>query len=157
MIIDLAGATSISVQTDTDLIDATLQSESDPAWEFTDRAGHIHKWTKSGTLPTLDEVIDAYGWSDSGEEYVSASHYECKKCRDVVVPGWRSAPQNYVRGLQQSHLSATIPTTLQGDVFAAVSKGEEVVVRFGGMERKGYVTTANIDESGINIVVRMTS
>lgn len=69
---------------------STWSPRADPAWRFTDAAGHEHRWhgrEPSASLPTLvlveDEPTEHYPDGDP----IPASHYECLQCREVIVPG----------------------------------------------------------------------
>jgi hypothetical protein len=66
-------------------------------WEFTDSAGHIHKWEPDGSLPTLNRVEDTeyHSCDMSDEDYYCCDGYEetittyfCKECGEEVKPGY---------------------------------------------------------------------
>ncbi len=64
----------------------------DESWTFTDAAGHAHHYEHG--YPTLDKIIDAVHWCNGDEgiynhdphDVVDEMHYECKVCREVIVP-----------------------------------------------------------------------
>lgn len=54
-------------------------------WTHTDSQGHEHRFDRLDGYPTLEPVIDASWWVDGHEEVV-VGHFECRLCREVVVP-----------------------------------------------------------------------
>jgi hypothetical protein len=90
MILDLHRATDIVANQDRSLIETIATSEPDPNWIYVDANGHEHRWSKSGTLPTLEHVVDAYDTDWEGDSWPSVTHYECKRCGEHVEPGSRA-------------------------------------------------------------------
>lgn len=86
------------------LYSVTMHSESpyetydsdvpDPAWTFTDAAGHFHAYDSDGKLPTLNMVathLDCDGTCGGvcdGDGY-SRTDYQCLLCDEFVVPATR--------------------------------------------------------------------
>lgn len=99
-----------------EMIEATSLNRPDPAWRYTDPAGHVHQWFRDGApaisyspgsryeLPTLDLVEDPPIYVDDGDGFVdelSQSHYECSQCRAEVVPGTKADDcKQWIAGLQ---------------------------------------------------------
>lgn len=87
------------------LYSVTMHSESpyetydsdvpDPAWTFTDAAGHFHAYDSDGKLPTLNMVathLDCDGTCGGvcdGDGY-SRTDYQCLLCDEYVVPATRT-------------------------------------------------------------------
>jgi hypothetical protein len=68
-------------------VDCTPTMEPDPAWRFTDKAGHAHRWTDEEHLTFEVRYGEPYIDAD-GEEY-SESWWACKQCGEVIRPGFR--------------------------------------------------------------------
>lgn len=65
-----------------------LVSVPDLNWSKVDSAGHKHQWVDVDgeiSLPTL--VMPAY------EDEGGLSHYVCKECGEIVLPGWKEEPK----------------------------------------------------------------
>lgn len=68
------------------------RSTPNERWTFADGQGHDHRYDNG--YPTLDFVVDAEHWCDGTEGLAShdphwavdESHYECKRCREVIEP-----------------------------------------------------------------------
>jgi hypothetical protein len=69
---------------DFDLIDVTSGSEPDPAWSFTDAAGHTHTWATRG------ETWEVYEDSPATDEYPAVSWPRCKVCHKRIQPQERA-------------------------------------------------------------------
>lgn len=129
-----------------DWIDATCERDTlDPKWRGSDSSGHEHFYDHG--YPTLDYIIDSSHWCDGTEgwalhdphEYVDASHYECKICREVVEPGVipGGTPQ-YVAGMRHA--------TLRG----IRSDGAEIVASLTSDEAQ---TLAASDDTAAQVVI----
>jgi hypothetical protein len=73
------------------MIDVTsVLPYADPAWRFTDAAGHEH-YRAENDYPTLRFVLDSskrWWCADCHEEHIEEhGHYECAQCGETVVPG----------------------------------------------------------------------
>jgi len=68
-----------------DVIVVTSISKPDDNWEFTDKHGHLHRW-QNGNLPSLKLIIDC----PADEEYPAETHFECKRCSEIINPGYKS-------------------------------------------------------------------
>lgn len=65
-------------------------TEADPAWSFTDAAGHFHAWSKDSTLPTLRSQLDeSYYCGQCRDEHEGELQWVCMICAAVVKPGTR--------------------------------------------------------------------
>lgn len=91
-------------------LDTGPYREPDPDWSFTDSAGHIHKYGKDFSTPTLKE--EAYTeWEACWE--CGCGHQEtfyrtvCVECGEEVYPGTRYKPGEKIAGLRACHGSLT--------------------------------------------------
>lgn len=90
------------------IIEVTSINRPDPAWVFTDAAGHEHRWhTGRKTLPaghnyelpTLVVVDDPPVYDEDGEE-ITQHHYACAQCLEHIVPGTcADTERHFVTGL----------------------------------------------------------
>ena len=90
-------------------IDVTTMEEKDAEWLYVDKKGHehgwhipngAHDWSKSEywTLPTLKAVECLWGHADDGEP-IYGTHYYCKRCGELVKPGWKATVfRRYIQG-----------------------------------------------------------
>ena len=62
--------------------------EPDPAWSFTDSAGHVH--THSSNSFTWVYEGEEFWTDEFGEEYEGTGHYECNACAAEVRPRQRT-------------------------------------------------------------------
>lgn len=157
--IDFRAARDIQFRSDAQLIDVTLGLKHDPHWRYVDPSGHIHRWTQSGRLISVVEVIDAYAVDEyDGEKYVSQSHYECKRCHAVVEPGFREGRQMYVTGLRSQELTVTLPDlTLADTCIAQLYQGEQSRLQLpGDMACDAFITDVKVMNDGLIISVRVT-
>jgi hypothetical protein len=68
----------------------TEATEADPAWSFTDAAGHFHAWSKDSTLPTLRSWRDESSYCEMcRDEHEGELQWACMICLTVVKPGTR--------------------------------------------------------------------
>lgn len=63
----------------------------DPAWNYQDRAGHIHRWDLAAKKVhsikrVIDQVIPHCCDGNYWEEEIS--HLECRECGEVIEPGY---------------------------------------------------------------------
>lgn len=65
-----------------DYHEVTSHDEIDPAWQYTDPAGHLHVYVGE-SVPTVRYVVDDEGT----DEYPERGHLECRQCGARVVPG----------------------------------------------------------------------
>ena len=68
-------------------------------WKFTDASGHQHHFIgelQQWELPTLEWVIDIEG----DDEQAATGHYECKICRERIVPNFYRGLERFVRWSQ---------------------------------------------------------
>jgi hypothetical protein len=148
---------NIQISKSSQLVDVTVMSEPDPAWNYIDEAGHAHRWTNDFKLPTLDEVVDWMDVDEDGEEYVLASHYECKVCRARVYPGLRPGQQSYVAGLQRITIAVTVPQDWKQTqvVLDAIQNNEKCRLRlpFGVPDQTGYITRVSTGPDGIDLSI----
>lgn len=64
----------------------------DESWTFTDAAGHVHRYDHG--YPSLEWVVEERHWCNGTEGLYNhdghwvddVAHYECKVCREHVVP-----------------------------------------------------------------------
>ena len=85
-----------TIECHTEMIEATPIQEPDPAWQYIDRKGHTHKWEKPYAIHTIIMVVDA----EETDEYPAVTHYECRKCKERIMPGMRSpGTRQYITGL----------------------------------------------------------
>jgi len=64
----------------------------DPAWNYQDSHGHVHRWDLAlKTVPTIKHIVDeVIGHCDDGDYWESyVSHEECTICGDRVEPGYK--------------------------------------------------------------------
>ncbi len=161
-VLDLTTAVDVAFTNDASLIDITAMQEPDPAWRFVDPAGHVHRWTKSGNLISVVEVVDEtwvmYYDDETGEPVEqSRTHYECRRCRALVTPGYREGRQTYITGLKRQELTVTLPgTALANDCITAIYAGEPVTVRLPHVgERKVFVRDVSVDDN-VRVTMRVT-
>jgi hypothetical protein len=64
-------------------------TEADPAWSFTDAAGHFHAWSKDSTLPTLRSWAESSYCETCQEEHERELQWVCTICVATVKPGTR--------------------------------------------------------------------
>lgn len=64
-------------------------TEADPAWSFTDAAGHFHAWSKDNTLPTLRSWAESSYCEQCRDEHECELQWVCMICAAVVKPGTR--------------------------------------------------------------------
>ena len=95
-------------------IDVTPLKERDPAWAYTDRKGHKHRWhiphgaddwskAHQWKLPTLREVTYICGYVDGEPMY--DVHYYCKRCGELIKPGWKATVwRRFVQGAKSFYL-----------------------------------------------------
>jgi len=108
--------------------------ERDPKWSFIDKHGHKHRWhipagakewMKQGCwkLPTLRAVnyIICY---EEGEPVYGTHHY-CKRCGELIQPGYRSGPyRRYIAGPAQYYLDGETIDKARAEAILAKSKEE---------------------------------
>jgi hypothetical protein len=132
----------------------------DPAWTFTDSAGHFHAYDSDGKLPTLSAVLThvdcdgSCGGICDGDGY-SRTERQCPLCDEYVVPATR---RGLVRVDTRSDPLMTIEVTgpaslagFDGDVVSFSCDG-----RFGsGVLSVTQVTTSfSYDEARATIDMR---
>lgn len=105
----------ISLDINQDYIPITSSSPSaDPDWRYVDREGHGH-FRQDNKYPTLDWI--SFGCSmGHGDDCDAEGQYECRQCREVIVPGSRIAPPTSIPGL------VTYTLTVQGADGMTTSK-----------------------------------
>lgn len=108
VLINGKGLVEATLDVHTEQIDVTTMTEPDMNWTLVDAAGHMHAWSKDGTLPTLElkerlvEVVpddeftveydnpaaedpdDEEDWDDEGE--FTVTEYHCRICDEVIHP-----------------------------------------------------------------------
>lgn len=91
----------------------------DPAWAFTDAAGHFHAYDSDGKLPTLTRVLNhvdcdgSCGGVCDGAGY-SRTEYQCPLCDEYVVPATRKGRVAVNTREPLVTVEVTGPTTLAG-------------------------------------------
>jgi hypothetical protein len=78
---------NLEVRRDTIRIDSLAHSEADPNWTYIDQAGHGHFYGPG--YPTLNEITETAYDPDDGSKYQVHLHWECRHCREVIVPARR--------------------------------------------------------------------
>ena len=120
----ISPASSWELNVDLNLIDVTSQFPSaNEQWTFTDAQGHEHRYEYG--YPTLDVVVDAEHWCDGTEGTaphdphmaVDESHYECKLCREVIVPA-----------MDPPYTPKSIPGQMSATLRGMTSDGREVTM-----------------------------
>lgn len=98
-----------------------IGNEPDPAWRYTDKAGHEHYRYEHGPepYPTLAWVVDQTYYCPDCRDDHEEGHYECPVCCEHVAPGTRSAQPYSVPGLWHGEVTAP-----NGDRY--VLTGEEI-------------------------------
>jgi hypothetical protein len=101
----------VEITVDYSVIDVTTFSERDPGWVYIDRQGHKHSWYRpkgrkgqlsdySWRLPSLRRVEYICRYSHDYAP-IYGVHYYCKKCGELIKPGWRaSLYRRFIQGPQ---------------------------------------------------------
>lgn len=114
----------LEISVDANMIDVTMGDEPDPNWTFKDKSGHVHKWSKKGTVPTLRWIWDKlpnYEDDEDDEDCEGVGHYECKKCVARINPRMRaSIMTKAISGLMEASINGAC---VSEGVIELVSKG----------------------------------
>lgn len=112
----------------------------DPAWTFTDAAGHAHTW-ESGTWHEVQDDPDepAFAYDVDGEEYNASAHIECKTCGDHLRPGMLP-PTGW-----HEHIPGPVTAKLTGQR----SDGATVTATLTDAERQGIQLAGDSDRDSI--------
>ena len=108
---------SANVQADT--IEVTPMREPDRKWEFTDAAGHEHKWRmfEHGSAAIETCKIEDY----LNEEGALALRYVCAECGEVISPKYRTPCfRSFVFGDYHASINAVVVTREEGELAMTV-------------------------------------
>lgn len=96
-------------------------TEVDPAWTFTDAAGHEHDASLESLTWALDDPEDPPVWFDGdGFEHENPSHYECCTCGERVEPATRYVPPSVMRTFIPGEISGRLGGTRMDGVKVEV-------------------------------------
>ena len=108
---------SVNVQADT--IEVTQMREPDHKWEFTDAAGHEHKWRmfEHGSAAIETCKIEDY----LNEDGTLALRYVCAECGEVIIPKY-VAPcfRSFVLGNHSASINGVEVTREEGELALTV-------------------------------------
>lgn len=151
--LDISDAYTVVIHTEREIYDVTPLQEEDPNWSFTDAAGHVHRWKKSTRynretwrVPTVVQVVDDPGYDDPENDIYDPpiTHYECKKCRAHVQPGYRTPyDAKKIAGLAHQTMDVTLPLRHR-DVSLAAMGGDEVWLMYQGIRYRARLTNFQI-------------
>ncbi len=71
-------------------LDASVMSEPDPDWTFTDAAGHTHQYDSDGQVPTAEEKALPEYWCEDCCSMHTDYELLCQECSEQIYPGTRS-------------------------------------------------------------------
>lgn len=112
----------------TAMIEVTAMSEPDPAWTWTDKAGHTHTAVEGEfgtvTYPTLEIVNGAYTYCPNCRDVHPDIWFECRECRDKTLPGTRPGVDRMIPGPTIYVIDDQEVTKEQADEFVASYKEE---------------------------------
>lgn len=128
------GPLSGSLKVEPRMIEVTSRdaTKPDPAWEYTDAAGHWHAWIARPVEMPCNGSCD--GTCD-GEGYTRIDHH-CRICNELIEPAvLPDTDRKWIPGMEEWEVTvhAAVP---DGDVSVRVVAGVEV--RFGVAVRSDY-------------------
>jgi hypothetical protein len=137
-----------------EVIDVTPMAEPDPAWTYTDRAGHTHGYTDGapdGPYTTLeyrtvhDHADDGECDADGNQEFCYPV-LVCKRCAQPVRPGTRAPLFRQNMPGMTTYLIDGEPVSKQAaDDFMAAAKAEQRAA--GNYTQR--IATESIDRQGL--------
>lgn len=132
----------------------------DPAWVFTDGAGHFHAYDSDGRLPTLGRVLThidcdgSCGGVCDGDGY-SRTEYQCPLCYEYVVPATRRGRVRVdARPAPLLTIEVTGPATLAGFDGDVVSFSCDGLFGSGILSVTQVTTSSSYDEARAKIDMR---
>jgi len=108
---------SVNVQADT--IEVTQMREPDHKWEFTDAAGHEHKWRmfEHGSAAIETCKIEDY----LNEDGTLALRYVCAECGEVIIPKYvPPCFRSFVLGNHSASINGVEVTREEGELALTV-------------------------------------
>ena len=102
-----------------DTIEVTPMREPDLKWEFTDAAGHEHKWRTFKHGSAAIETCKIEGYVDGCEAV--ALRYVCAECGEVISPKYRTPCfRSFVFGDYHASINGVEVTREEGELALAV-------------------------------------
>jgi hypothetical protein len=91
----------------------------DAGWKFTDAAGHAHRCDYDAVdhYPTLRLVWEETYWCEGCRDDHEASHLECRRCGEVIVPGTAGPGTKWLRGITDYRIDGEPATREQAREF----------------------------------------
>lgn len=80
-----ARVTGVNVHRDAIVVPVMDAVDPDPKWEYTDLAGHVHRWVDRA-VPTVKRVVDYTYWCSLCSDEHESTHEECRECGEWIVP-----------------------------------------------------------------------
>lgn len=115
----------------------TSLSEGDPAWRYTDEAGHAHApETVDGRVrryPSLAVVATDTYWCEDCHEPNDVTQQVCMDCGEVISPGSRPARDIVVPG----------PVIVRAELLGGSWGQEERTLEVSGLTFRGYTTSVH--------------
>jgi len=120
-----------------ELIELGSCREKDPAWRFTDKHRHDHKWhIPQGAndwrkqdywrLPTLRRVEFNVYYPDG--DIGRGVHYYCKRCGELIRPGYRTSPfPRFIAGPTEYYLDGVMIDKTRAETILAKLKEERIL------------------------------
>jgi hypothetical protein len=112
-----------TVEIRTEFIDVTSNlPQPDPAWTFTDTAGHAHAYAADGAdhYPTLISKYGEVEWCNECEDtHADYLGMFCRQCDEKIRPGTRTVfGRQYIRGRQEALIDGEPATIEQAEALA---------------------------------------
>lgn len=142
-----------------DSITVQSMAEPDPAWTFTDAAGHEHRASGEGihsmiatpvTYPTLETVYGDESWCEDCRETHTDEWWACRRCGEKIVPGIRAGVSRTLPGMVTYEIDGEPVSPVAARDFVTAWQ-RELNARHG--HDAAAVRTANIMANGIKSMI----